>query len=303
MKIMCGDVNNRSFRWPGVALLLALVTSGCGDGSDTIAIQPAINRNLLTTIEQVSALPDYNIYRPTNLDATGAPLPLIVWTNGGCVRYDAAWQSLLDSWARAGFITIAPTIPSNGDDPRADPTGVDDQTRVLDWAYAENGRVDSPYAGHIDLNRVVAAGNSCGGIISLQLASLDNRVQSVFVLSGSSGFSEETAAAIMGNILVPVGYVVGGIEDIATGFARQDYEFLPVGVPAYLAQRSEGDHRTVSTDSDILLEVAEISTHWIDFTLYGNPQVKQFLLESPCGRCAPGTWMVEAKNLDLHVTR
>jgi pimeloyl-ACP methyl ester carboxylesterase len=290
-----------------LALLLAI--TACDDGSDGSLdaprfLQPAIGRNLPITREQSAGLPDYNIYRPTNIDATGAPVPVIVWANGGCVRYDAVWESLLASWARAGFVTVAPTVPADGDDPRTDLTSVEDQAMAIDWAYAENARDGGPYAGHFDLDRIVAAGNSCGGIVALSLASRDSRVSSVFVLSGSSaipGSPEEAATAIMGNILVPVGYAVGGPEDIASTYARQDYTLLPVGVPGYLARRSKGDHRTVSTDPDILAEVAEISTNWIDFTLYGNPAVRQKLRENPCASCDRGIWEIDLKNLDLHV--
>lgn len=282
-----------------------LFTTGCSDGSDNNpTVPPAITRNLATTVEQVATLPDHNIYRPENLAATGAPLPVIVWANGGCVRHDRTWESLLSRWAAAGFVTVAPTVPSDGSSPLDDPTGVEDQAALIDWAYAENDRADSPYAGRFDLNRIVAAGNSCGGITSLNLAALDDRVRSVFVLSGSSvppGSAEEAAAAVMGNILVPVGYIVGGPEDIATVYAQQDYELLPVGVPGYIARRFEADHRKVSTDTDILQEVAEISTNWIDFTLYANPEVKQNLIDSPCQSCEAETWTVDFKNLDLHV--
>ena len=101
----------------------------------------------------------------------------------------------------------------------------------------------------------------------------------------------------MGNILVPVGYAVGGPQDIALGFAQKDVELLPVGVPAYLASRPPADHVTVSTDPAILQEVAAISTQWIDFSLYGNPDVAQALLENPCPGCAPGTWTITARYL------
>ena len=122
----------------------------------------------------------------------------------------------------------------------------------------------------------------------------------MFVLSGSSAFPgapKESAAEVMTNVDVPVGFAVGGAEDIASGNAQQDFELLPEGVPGYVAHRSEGTHEKVSTDAGILLEVAEISTNWLDFTLYRTPTVKQTLLEKPCSTCAAGTWTVEAKNL------
>ncbi len=286
-------------------LLLAVMVTGCSDGSDRTGYSPASDRHLLTVVEQVTGLPDHNIYRPADLDATGAPLPVIVWGNGGCVRYDAVWSDLLTRWAGAGFV-VTHTVPSSGADPTANPTTAADLAAMIDWAAAENERAGSPYAGHLDLDRVVAAGNSCGGIIALGLASGDSRVQAVFVLSGSSvppGASAEAAAAIMGNILVPVGYAIGGPEDIASVPAKQDYDALPAGVPAYIAARVEGDHRTVSTDPDILRDVAEISTRWIDFALFGDPGVRQALLADPCGDCAAGTWTIEAKNLELHAPR
>jgi len=295
--------------WRASILLLALLSAGCRDDSDgpeSTGLQPAVSRNLPVVKEQVAELPGYNVYRPADLGATGAPLPVITWANGGCYRWDATWTILLEGWARAGFLVVAITAPAVGDPASASRTTAADQAAVIDWAYAENSRAGSPFAGHLDLDRVVAAGNSCGGITALNLASMDKRVNAVFVLSGSSsipGSPEAAAAAVMGNIAVPVGYVVGGPEDIASIYARQDYELMPVGVPGYRAHRFEADHVRVSTNPDILREVAEISTNWIDFALYRDPQVMQSVLENPCAQCPPGNWTVEAKNLETIVNR
>lgn len=287
-------------RYSCILLVLTMAIAGCTDGSDTFPHVPASSKNYLTVVEQVAELPGHNIYRPASIDSIGQPLPLIVWGNGGCVRHDQTWQVLLESWARAGFVVVAPTAPSNGEDPRTNPTGVSDMARMVDWAVAENERNNSLFERKLDLRRVVAAGNSCGGIIALGLASVDSRISAVFVLSGSSGFSRETAAAVMGNIVVPVGYAVGGDEDIASRFAQYDYEALPVGVPGFIAKRFEGDHATVSVTAEILSEVAQISTNWIDFALYGEPGIGDALSDNPCTSCASGVWEVQAKNFHLH---
>ncbi len=285
-------------------LLIAAVgcTSSTNDSAPpettatTTTMVKASSRALPTTVEPAVDLPGYNVYRPTDLDATGAPLPVIVWANGGCLRYDAAWSPLLESWAAAGFVVVAITAPPDGADPRAAGiTTADDQGMAIDWAEAQDADPAGPYAGHLDLDRVVAAGNSCGGITTMELAARDDRVRSAFVLSGSSvfpGSPREAAAALMGGIDVPVGYVNGGPEDISTGPIQQDYELVPAGVPAYAAHRSSATHQVVSTDPSILAEVAEISTNWIDFTLYGNPELERTLLDDPCGACAPapGPW-------------
>lgn len=299
------DLNNTSHKWRSsvAAILLLCVCAACDDYADRNSYQPAIGRNLETTTEMPAGLPEHRIYRPADLDATGATLPVIVWGSGGCYPVDGPWQILLTRWARAGFIAIAPAVPEE-EATSAPRTTASDQAAVIDWVLAENGTVDSPYAGRFDLDRIVAAGNSCGGIISLELASRDSRVAAVFVLSGSSsppGSSAETVAAVMNNVMVPVGYAIGGPEDVARAQVQLDYEALPVGVPAYVARRFEADHPTVSTDPDILLEVAEISTNWIDFALYTNPGVRQTLAGDPCSFCEPGTWEGESKNLELHV--
>jgi hypothetical protein len=64
-----------------------------------------------------------------------------------------------------------------------------------------------------------------------------------------------------------------------------------------LAHRSGGDHLLVSTNADVLAEVAQISTKWIDLSL-GKRQAKRKLLHAPCSRCPRGTWTVQAENLN-----
>jgi hypothetical protein len=292
---------------PGTEILaFSLLSAGCGSDPSAPAPTgsprpPAIDRNLPTATEPIANLPGYNLHRPRDLDATGGPLPVIVWANGGCFRLDQPWASLLTKWAQAGLIVVAITTPAGADPLAAGMSTAADQAKAIDWAFAENELSASPYAGHFDLDRVVAAGNSCGGITALTLTSQDQRVSAAFVLSGSSAFPgapRQAAALVMSNVDVPVGWAVGGPEDIARGNARQDFELLPEGVPGYVAQRFEAPHEKVSTDAAILAEVAEISTNFIDYSLYGNPHVKAALLDKPCGACAADTWTIESKNLD-----
>lgn len=298
-----------------VAALLAL--AGCNESEgDTMPRQPddstttttlaAISRDLSTTVEAATDLPGYNVYRPTDLGATGARLPVIVWANGGCVRHDATWRTVLERWAAAGFVVVAITERPGVEATMADRSTADDQARAIDWAFEEDARRGGPYAGHLDLDRVVAAGNSCGGITSLALAGSDPRVRAVFVLSGSSvgpGAAREQAAAVMDKVKVPVGFAVGGPEDIASSQAVQDFDLLGPGIAGFVASRATGDHPTVSTDTSILAEVGEIGVNWIDLVLNGNETARARLEGNPCDACAPGVWTVRAKHLDSLVTK
>jgi hypothetical protein len=283
--------------------LVACTDDGSDSGSDssdasttTTIAAPAATRALTITTENAPDLPGFTIYRPEDLDATGGPLPVIVWANGGCYRFDVTWQPLLERWATAGFFIIA----ISGDRAPAGNSTAADQAAAIDWAVDHSERATGPYAGRLDIDRIVAAGNSCGGITSLNLAAGDDRVTAVFVLSGSSvgpGASTDQVAAVMGNVEVPVGYAVGGVEDIAGAEAIKDYDALPPGVPAYIAARSSGDHVLVSTEPEILADVADIAINWFDLTLYGRDAARRTLLHTACDGCPPGLWTPTAKRL------
>lgn len=299
-----------------VTALLAAAPVGGGGGGDappkgeppatttttTAPHDPGPERPLEVTKEAAAGLPGYNVHRPTDLDAAGAPLPVVVWANGGCFRHDATWEPVFREWAAAGYVVVSITTPADGGDPReAGQSTAADQARAIDWAEAQTGDDDGPFAGRLDLDAVIAAGNSCGGITSLALAGEDERVDAAFVLSGSStmpGATPEATREAMSGIAVPVGYIVGGPEDIASTMARQDYDALAEGVPAFVASRFEADHVTVSTDPDILAEVAEISTAWFDLVVRGDETARAAVAGNPCASCDPETWTSVSKHLD-----
>jgi len=261
---------------------------------------PALSRSFPTTVEPAVDLPGYNVYRPDDLRANDGPLPVVVWANGGCVRHDATWQTLLERWAAAGFFVVAISAPPDREVTMEDRTTAADQALAIDWAIEQDVRAGGPYAGHLDVDRVAAAGNSCGGITSLTLAGDDSRVRAVFVLSGSSvgpNATREQAAGVMDKVTVPVGFAVGGPEDIAASQADQDFDLLAPGVPGFVAKRANGDHITVSTDVAILVEVAEIGVNWIDYALTGNHTARRNLVDRPSPSSALDTWTVQAKHL------
>ena len=75
--------------------------------------------------------------------------------------------------------------PADGQVDRADMSSDADQAAAIDWAAEQNDLDGRPYAGHLDLDRVVAAGNSCGGVTHDRAHRLRTRVTAAFVLSGS----------------------------------------------------------------------------------------------------------------------
>ncbi len=267
---------------------------------------PVVDRELATTSEPAGE-PGLVVYRPADLDAVGGPLPVIAWANGGCVRAEGTWAPLLERWAAAGFVVVALTALPDRPPSLADPTSIDDQAAAIDWAEAQSTTPGSPYEGRLDLDRVVAAGNSCGGITAIGLAGRDDRVAGVFVLSGSStvpGAPVEQVTEAMAAVHVPVGYVVGAPgEDIAYPQATQDLDLLAAGLGGFVASRDEGDHVTISTTPAILDEAADISLLWLDLVLNASPTARDRLTEDPCATCPDGRWNVVARDLDVLTSR
>ena len=279
--------------------------------------------------ETVAALPGYNVYRPADLATRRAPAPVIVWANGGCVKRDLTWARLFERWAGAGYVVVTihdpnfkppkppagaaagtpPITATAADSPEAMARAragagmqaketAEAQRKAIDWAAAAN-RTGS-YRGKLDLARVVAAGNSCGGISSLNLAASEPRVKSVFILSGSSigpGAKAEAVQPVMSKVRAPAIWVVGGPEDLARAASEMDYSFQPAGQPGVIVYRRAFDHRTVSTDPATLREVAEMGVLWFRASLYGDRAAARQLTTTVCAPCTADLWTVKAKHI------
>lgn len=281
--------------------------------------------------ETAATLPGHNIYRPANLAKRRSPVPVIVWANGGCAPGDPTWTILFERWASEGYFVITihraeeyekmaarfaemakkqtpgtppPAMPAPPPGALNKPGGqafltAEDQRKSIDWATTANKT--GPYARKLDLKRVIAAGNSCGGISSLTLASTEPRVKSVFVLSGSSvgpNAKEADVAPTMGKVKAPAIWVIGGPEDIARPAAEMDYALQPPRVGGVLIQRSSFDHRMVSTDTETLRDVAEMGLLWFRATLNADRAAAAILTTKACAQCDPKIWTVaKAKNM------
>ena len=274
-----------------VATLLVglVVLSGC-EYSYTGAGFPIIEEN-------PNAEPWFNVYRPADMvnavETKGHLLPVIVWANGGCFRADFPWQPLFKRWAAEGYVVLALSEAPAAEGGALGVTTVADHGAMIDWALTQ-----SPYVDMLDSTRVVAAGNSCGGVTALGLAARDPRVTAVFVLSGSSAIGS-SSKTIMQAITAPVGYVVGGSIDVAAGPALQDYNNLPDDAPAMVVRRARVDHLTLSTNVAMLEKSADIAYRWMDLVLYGSESSYAVLTsETVCPTCKPGDWSLTAKNLD-----
>lgn len=271
------------------------------DGTET-ARAVATSFSFSPTFEEHHDIsPYFNVFYPEDLEAaveeTGHPLPVVVWGNGGCMRASLAWQTMFDRWSQAGFVTVGLDVGPDGN-PMAMHSW-QEHAEQIDWVVQENEREGSPFYGKLDTTRIIAAGNSCGGVTALSVAANDDRVTGVYVLSGSSALGTADVN-VMGAITVPVGYSEGGPEDISRAAAEADYAALSEGVPGMIVARTTGDHITISfTDQTIVAQEAETGLNWMDLVLYGTQAAYDALTsDTICTGCEPGLYNLESKNLE-----
>ncbi|HET8934511.1 MAG TPA: hypothetical protein VFN67_13775 [Polyangiales bacterium] len=248
---------------------------------------------LATMMETPGVAPFFHVWRPTDLAAVEGKLPVVAWNNGACNRNDQGFKPLFDKWAGGGWIVLSPTSGGGGSQ-----TTQADQKGLIDWIVAQADMAGSPYKDKVDLDRIVAAGNSCGGITSLGLAAVDDRVAGIFVLSGSSGMGGANTM-VTNAIKVPVAYIVGGTEDIARANAEADIKAFKPEIASMIVNRSSGDHLTISNDQGVMKDSADISVNWLDLMMFGQ-QAALDALKSPtvCNGCMMGLWTMNGKNLE-----
>lgn len=287
---------------PATAGMAGMATAGtgaaagaAGGGAPTSARPLSSTLKLATMMEKKAVAPFFNIWRPADLTKVEGKLPIVAWNNGACSRNDAVFKPLFDKWASGGYFVLS--LTSGGG---SSSTTIADQKALIDWVVAEAGMASSPYKDKLDIDKIIAGGNSCGGITSLGLASEDPRVKSIFVLSGSSAMGR---AAVSG-IKIPVAYVVGGTEDIARANAELDYEAFAAGIASMVVSRSSGDHLMISNNAMVMADAADMSINWLDLTIFGL-QGALDALKSPtvCTGCMAGLWTLKSKNLETLVKK
>jgi hypothetical protein len=106
-----------------------------------------------------ATLPNHTIYAPKTPPPDSEKLPLIVWGNGACMGVGTMFYNFLNEIASHGFVIIA-----NGKAVGAPLSGMEtykDLMTSIDWALTNPA---AKKYGNIDTSRIVAAGQSCGGL-------------------------------------------------------------------------------------------------------------------------------------------
>lgn len=115
------------------------------------------------------------------------PLPVVVFAHG----YDSepeAYLALLESWAGAGYLVVAPESPGSAQNLPGTPVRTDITGQAGDLSFVVTQLLHGA-AGPVDPTRISVAGHSDGGsavaILALNAIYHDPRIASYLVLSGA----------------------------------------------------------------------------------------------------------------------
>jgi dienelactone hydrolase len=124
----------------------------------------------------------------------GGPYPLVVFGHGFAVT-PSPYASLLEAWARAGYVVAAPIFPLENANAPGGPNESDLVNQPLDMSVVITRMVAASavrtgfFAGLIDRHRIAVSGQSDGGETALAVAYdrlfLDRRVRAAAILSGA----------------------------------------------------------------------------------------------------------------------
>lgn len=233
----------------------------------------------------------YTVFYPEDLSVFPKKdkLPVLVMSGPGCVKSAAPFRPFFEEVASHGYLMIACGPLTMAPRPDAAPDGAprmmvqntkEDMLAAIDWAFAENERPDSPFYGRIDTGHVSVMGQSCGGILCLDIME-DPRITlltmfntGLFASPAGGGFSmgsvqSEPKDQVFARLHVPIAYFVGG-TDMARPNATDDYPYIN-DVPCVLAVREiEGDAHggTFREEKGGAFGVAAVA--WLDWQLKGR---------------------------------
>ncbi len=246
--------------------------------------------------------PGHVVYRPADLRAfpNEEPLPVLIWGNGGCVVNSVGYRGFLTTIASHGFIALA-TAVIEGE--RRMMARAEDLRAAIDWVEAENGRADSPLHGKIATDMVAVMGTSCGGFMSMQLAS-DPRVDTIGVFNtgvesadaaARSPFSPglDDLAGIHGPVLLLNGHEVDFMMDESQAtFDALDH------VPVFYGARYNAGHSSTFLHPGGG-EFANVTANWLRFHFKADEAAGRMFVGPDCGLCTSETRETDSKGLSF----
>jgi dienelactone hydrolase len=244
------------------------------------------------SVEQDPEFMTHTIFRPINCKAK---MPVVVWGNGGCLHSAMLFGEFLMEIASHGFLVIADGQPTT--ETRLSKVTFSDQdgsalVAGIDWAFEVNQKECSQYYNKIDTTKVAAMGQSCGGLMTLNMSS-DPRLTTI-VIWNSGLFTGNPK--VYDNLHTPVAYFSGGQEDLAYANAEADFAAI-TKVPVFWGDIPVGHGGTYLEDNGGVL--GPVGAAWLKWQLLGEtgPKGAGMFVGPNCGLCNT-EWVIKKKNME-----
>lgn len=242
-------------------------------------------------IEQDPGLSTHTIYRPMTF-AEGKKYPIIVWANGGCSKDGLMFARFLLEITSNGFVIVADGEP-NGTGMGPLTTNGEPQKQALDWITAEAERPCSKYYRKVDVTKIAAMGQSCGGLMTLGTSG-DKRLTTVVIWN--SGMFERDEMIYAG-LHTKMAYFIGGPDDVAYAQAEDDFAAINT-VPVFYGNTPVGHFATYSQPNGG--EFARVGIGWLKWQLYGDESETggKMFVGKDCELCKNSMWTVQKKMME-----
>ncbi len=254
-----------------------------------------------------ATLPTHTIFKPQDMSVfdSSNPIPVLVWGNGACT--DSPWEHVrfLNEIASHGFFVVAVgTMPEPLDvRPKVGMSPSSKMTDAIEWVIKTNSDPESRYFGKLDVWNIAAAGMSCGGLMTLDIAK-DPRIRTIMICNSGLFKQSNAGTAVPGmpmpakerlaEIHTPIIYILGGSEDIAYENGMDDFATIN-HVPAFAANFPVGHGGTYSKPFGG--EFAVVATAWLKWQLKNDAQAGGFFKGNPCGLSQREGWTTDKKNI------
>ena len=165
---------------------------------------------------------------------------------------------------------------------------------AMDWITDQNANASSEYYHLVDLDKVAAMGQSCGGAQVLAVAH-DPRIKTCMIFNSGmgemamSGASKESLA----NLHTPMLYINGGVADVAYENANGDYGRIK-GLPVVKISTLDGHHGTYYEKHAGAFAV--VARKWLNWQLKGMLGDSALFLNDEYGKALYPDWTFDRKN-------
>ena len=201
---------------------------------------------------------------------------------------EAAREAVLKDIKKASKKKVAP-------EPAPFRTYAKQMLEALDWAAEQNANPESEYYHMLNMDKVAAMGQSCGGAQALAI-SYDPRIKTCVILNSGMGEISMGGASkeSLKSLHTPMLYLNGGVADIAYNNANADYERIPDNIPVAKVSTLDGHHGTYYEKFGGRYAVTV--GMWLDWQLKGDISKSALFLNDEYESALFSDWKFERKN-------